>query len=204
MVTLGLAVLAAVGPMVPGAQADAVDGAANVLSDSGYWMARGLPPAMALFGGEQEERIGRRMLDAEIGAGLVTEGLKRLTRQSRPDDPNATDGFPSGHAAAAWAMAEGAGTEDPSLRPYTYAFAAGVTWSRVRLDRHTVWQAVAGAALGYGMARLSASERKGLFGGLFVKTPPAPAAAIPAFGPGTESISATYRQPTVTLWNAQW
>jgi membrane-associated phospholipid phosphatase len=182
---------------------DVVEGTANVLSDGSYWIVRAAPPALALFGGEKEERIGRRMLDTEIAAGLATEGLKRLTRQSRPDDPNAEDGFPSGHAAAAWAMAEAAGIEDPKLRPYTYTFAAAVTWSRVELDRHTVWQAVAGAALGYGMARASASSKKGIFGGLFVKEDHDTVGAN-ALAPASGAPSSAYHRPMVTLWEMHW
>jgi membrane-associated phospholipid phosphatase len=191
----------AIGPlsMLP-CHADVVEGTANVLSDGSYWMARTVPPALTLFGGKQEERIGRRMLDSEIAAGLATEGLKRLTRQSRPDDPNAKDGFPSGHAAAAWAMAEAAGIEDPHLRPYTYTFAAAVTWSRVELRRHTAWQAVAGAALGYGTARASASSRKGIFGGLFVKED-RNAVGTNALAPASSSA---YHRPMVTLWEMHW
>lgn len=202
MTALALILLAGVGPVSEPACADAVEGTANALSDGSYWVVRGLPPALALFGGEQEERIGRRMLDAEIATGLAVEALKRLTNEDRPDDPNATDGFPSGHAAAAWAMAEAAGTEDPGLRPYTYTFAAAVTWSRVELDRHTTWQAVGGALLGYGLARASASSHKGLFGGLFVKDDGQPAAA--AFGPLPEGMRASYQRPTITLWETQW
>jgi len=182
--------------------ADVVDETASAISDGSYWVVRGLPPALTLFGGEEEERIGRRMLDVGIASGLAAEGLKRLTRQSRPDDPNAEDGFPSGHATAAWALAEAAGTEDPDLRPYTYTFAAAVTWSRVELKRHTVWQALAGAALGYGVARASASTRKGLFGGLLVKEGDEPAVA--AFSPGWTGTPSAYRRPMVTLWEAQW
>jgi membrane-associated phospholipid phosphatase len=182
--------------------ADVAEETANVISDGSFWVVRALPPAMTLFGGENEERIGRRMLDAGIASGLAVEGLKRLTRQGRPDDPNAEDGFPSGHATAAWALAEAAGTEDPHLRPYTYTFAAAVTWSRVELKRHTVWQALAGAALGYGAARASASNRKGLFGGLFVKELDQSAAT--AFSPGCTDAHSVYQQPTITLWQKQW
>ncbi|MBM3476642.1 MAG: phosphatase PAP2 family protein [Armatimonadetes bacterium] len=202
MPTLVAALLAAAMPGLAPCDADVVEETANVISDGSFWVVRALPPAMALFGGEKEERIGRRMLDAGIASGLAAEGLKRLTKQSRPDDPNAKDGFPSGHATAAWALADAAGTEDPDLRPYTYAFAAAVTWSRVELNRHTVWQALAGSALGYGVARASASSRKGVFGGLFVKEGGPPASA--AFSPGWTEAPSVYQRPMVTLWEVDW
>jgi hypothetical protein len=97
-------------------------------------------------------------------------------------------------------LAEAAGTEDGDLRPYTYAFATAVTWSRVELERHSVWQALAGAALGYGIARASASCEDGLFGGLFVDSAPQPA----AFGPTPFAARSAYREPTITLWRAEW
>ena len=202
MPTFTAALLAAAMSGLAPCHADVTEGTADVISDGSFWVMRSLPPALALFGGEEEERIGRRMLDTGIASGLAAEGLKRLTRQSRPDDPDAEDGFPSGHATAAWALAEAAGTEDPDLRPYTYAFAAAVTWSRVELKRHTVWQALAGSALGYGVARASASSRKGLFGGLFVEAAGTPASA--AFSPGWTEAPSVYERPMVTLWETQW
>lgn len=184
------------------AACDTLEETAEILSDGSYWLFRGLPPALALFGGHDEERIGRRMLDAGIAAALAAEGLKRVTRQPRPDDPSATDGFPSGHATAAWALAEAAGTENPDLRPYTYAFAAAVTWSRVELNRHTAWQALAGAALGYAVARGSASADRGLLGGLFVNSPAQPPPSlVPEASPTSLSV---YRRPVLTLWEVQW
>ncbi|MBM3497278.1 MAG: phosphatase PAP2 family protein [Armatimonadetes bacterium] len=199
MSALALVLMAALALASHPVRADAAEESAAAISDGSYWIVRALPPALTLFGGETEERIGRRMLDAGIAAGLAAEGLKRLTKQGRPNDPQATDGFPSGHATAAWALAEAAGTEDPDLRPYTYAFATAVTWSRVELDQHSVWQAVAGAALGYGVARVSAGSRRGVLGGLFVEGDnPAAFAAQPA------PTSATFRRPTITLWETQW
>jgi hypothetical protein len=188
---------------VPGepCRADEVERAAEVLSDGHYWLERTVPLTLTLLGGDQEERIGRRMLDTQIAAALATEGLKRLTRQGRPDDPDAGDGFPSGHAASAWALAEAVGTEEPDLRPYTYTYAAAVTWSRVRLERHSVAQALAGAALGYGIARVSASSRHGLFGRLFVHDGSPEATA---FTGDPHAPPSCYQRPTVVLWEARW
>lgn len=196
----GLLITALLGPAP--CCADLVEETAGAISEASYWIMRSVPPALALFGGGEEERIGRRMLDAGVASGLAAEGLKRLTRQGRPDDPNAEDGFPSGHATAAWALAEAAGAADCDLRPYTYAFATAVTWSRVKLKRHTVWQAVAGAALGYGVARASASTPNGLLGGLFVDDGDRRTSA--AFRPGWAGTPPAYQRPMVTLWEAHW
>jgi len=198
--TAALCVGMAVGVAPAGAD-DLATETADAVTNGSTWIMRGLPPAMALFGGEKEERIGRRMLDTGIASGLVAEGLKRLTRESRPDDPDAEDGFPSGSATMAWALAEAAGMEDPDLRRYTYPFAAAVTWSRVELDRHSVWQALAGAALGYGVARASASSDGGVLGGLFVHNE---ARARPAFRPAPAAAPSAYQRPVVTLWEAEW
>lgn len=132
---------------------DTAEDVAEAVSDSSVWIMRGLPVGLMLGGGEKEEGIGRRMADAGVVSQIAAESLKVLIDADRPDDPYATDGFPSGHATAAWALAEAASIEEPSVKPYAYAFAAAVTWSRVEEDRHTVLQALAGAALGYAIGR---------------------------------------------------
>jgi len=187
--------------LTPG-RAEADDGPAKMIGESSTWIMRGVPPALTLFGGKKEERIGRRMMDAGIAATLATEALKRVTRQPRPDDPTSESGFPSGHASAAWALAEAAGTEDPRLRPYTYTFATAVTWSRVKQKRHTALQAAAGAALGYAFARASASSDHGLCGGLFVKESD-PVSASP-LAPSWGSPSPSLEKPAITLWETHW
>jgi hypothetical protein len=197
----------------PACVADTKEEVAEAISDGSYWIMRGLPVALTLGGGETEERIGRRMLDAGVASQIATELLKELTHDDRPNDPTATDGFPSGHASGAWALAEAASVEDPSVRPYAYAFAAAVTWSRVETERHTGLQALAGAALGYAIGHASGRTNHGLLNGTFVREkrgsegrafvaspepptgwPPAPFAARPG----------RIARPLVPLWKTSW
>ncbi len=192
---------------------DTAEDAAEFVSDSSYWIMRTLPPTLMLLGGDDEERIGRRMADAGVVSLVGTELLKELIDDDRPDDPRATDGFPSGHACGAWALAEAASVEDPSVRPYAYAFAAAVTWSRVETDRHTILQALAGAALGYAIGHASGRTHHGLLNGLFVREKGGAASteasggpepvwshtAPPATGRGGSDV-----RPVITLWETTW
>lgn len=192
---------------------DTAEDAAEFVSDSSYWIMRTLPPTLILLGGDDEERIGRRMADAGIASQVSVELLKALIDDDRPDDPRATDGFPSGHACGAWALAEAASVEDPSVRPYAYAFAAAVTWSRVETDRHTVLQALAGAALGYAIGHASGRTHHGLLNGLFVREKRGAAfteefcGSEPVWGEGVPSVRAPGSpgiRPAIVLWETTW
>jgi membrane-associated phospholipid phosphatase len=102
-----------------------------------------------------------RGIDAVAASVAVAERLKRLTQISRPDT-GTPDSFPSGHATAAFAMA----TVRAQLRPGQawewFAGATAISVSRVRLERHRWLDVLAGAALGFGMARLELSQPRGL------------------------------------------
>ena len=92
---------------------------------------------------------------------LLTEGLKALVREKRPDS-NAHDSFPSGHATAAFAVATTESALHPKQAPLWYLGAALISYSRVRLHRHYDRDVLAGAAIGFGMARLEVSAPRGL------------------------------------------
>jgi len=59
--------------------------------------------------------------------------------------------FPSGHSASAWALASSlaASTQNPYLDAFFYTLAAGVSLSRVLLDKHFASDVVAGSLLGF-------------------------------------------------------
>jgi membrane-associated phospholipid phosphatase len=209
-------VLGAVIAWGPAGWADTADEAAEAISDVSYYgMPAGTLGLMTL-GCPRDKQVGRRMADAGIAAALVSELLKVTTDQGRPNDHDADDGFPSGHAAGAWALAEAASMENHKVRPYAYAAAAAVTWSRVQTRDHSVWQALAGAALGYAAGHLSGSTRGGIFHGLIVKgragrrrakaegaarqpvAVPAPAMV------GDEAPKRRVARPVIELWRAEW
>ena len=118
----------------------------------------GLP---LLSDGHDGKNHALRALDALGTSVLLTEGLKNLVREKRPDT-NSHDSFPSGHATAAFAVATVEGSLHPKQAPLWYLGAALISYSRVRLHRHTVGDVLAGAAIGAGTARLELAQPRGL------------------------------------------
>ena len=102
-----------------------------------------------------------RTVDALGTTILLTQGLKALTREKRPDS-NEHDSFPSGHASAAFAVATMQSQFHPGQALWWYAGATLISASRLTLHRHTFGDVAAGAALGYGTARLELSLPRGL------------------------------------------
>ena len=196
-----LTLLLALYLFVPAARA--ADDFAVAVGDSVDYLAT-IPLALTLGGGEHEEHIGRTMADAYFVTFCSARILKYMTNEDRPESPGATDGFPSGHAAIAFALAESASALDRDVRPYAYAWAAGVGWSRVKTDQHSGWQVAAGAALGYAIGHASARSDGGLFFGLLADDRPT--------NPGSHlMLRPTYDvdidDPTalrVKVWEASW
>ncbi|MBV9849980.1 MAG: phosphatase PAP2 family protein [Armatimonadetes bacterium] len=102
-----------------------------------------------------------RALDGLGTSVLLSEGLKALVREKRPDS-DSHDSFPSGHATAAFAVATAESAFHPRQAPLWFLGATLIAASRVRLRRHTVGDVAAGAALGYGVTRLELSAPRGL------------------------------------------
>jgi len=102
-----------------------------------------------------------RTADGIASAWLVTKGLQRSVQEERPDGTS-KDSFPSGHATSAFAAATMAADRHPKQAPYWYGAAAAIAWSRVRLKRHHTRDVLAGAAIGYGMAKLEQQLPRGL------------------------------------------
>ena len=102
-----------------------------------------------------------RALDALITSELLSEGLKSLTREKRPDS-SAHNSFPSGHAVSAFSVATIESDLHPKQAIYWYTGATLISASRFTLHRHTVGDVLFGAALGYGIGRLEMSSKRGL------------------------------------------
>jgi hypothetical protein len=102
-----------------------------------------------------------RELDSLISSGLLAEGLKQITHEKRPNS-NGHDSFPSEHTTAAFAMATMQAQFHPSEAPFWYAGAAVIGYSRIALKEHHWGDVLAGAALGWGTARLELSSHRGL------------------------------------------
>jgi membrane-associated phospholipid phosphatase len=118
----------------------------------------GLP---LLSDGHNGRNHSLRALDALGTSVIISEGLKNLVREKRPDS-NAHDSFPSGHATAAFAVASVEGSLHPHEAPFWYLGAALISASRVRLHRHTVGDVIAGTLLGLGTAQIELAQPHGL------------------------------------------
>lgn len=91
---------------------------------------------------------------------LVTEGLKHLTRVPRPDNGD-PDSFPSGHSSASFAIATMEASFHPKEAALWYLGAAVIADSRLVLRRHRIGDVLAGAGLGFLIARAELSSRRG-------------------------------------------
>jgi len=136
--------------------------AAKFASGSGniIYLAAGVGLPL-LSDGRYGTRHALRVADALGTSVLLSEALKNLVHEKRPDS-NSHDSFPSGHATAAFAVA----TVESDLHPHQaalwYLGATLISLSRVRLRRHTTGDVVAGAVLGAGTARVEVNQPRGL------------------------------------------
>jgi hypothetical protein len=110
-----------------------------------------------------------RTADTALTALLVTEGLKRLTHEQRPDGTT-DDSFPSGHATAAFAVATMQAHFHPKQALLWYGGAALIATSRVKLKRHYWHDVVAGAAVGYVTAKIELNQSRGLLLRPFIRS----------------------------------
>ncbi len=149
--------------LAPAAHADSparqassfASGTGNIL-----YLAAGLGLPL-LSDGSNGRSHALRVADS-LGTSLIlTEGLKALVREKRPDS-DAHDSFPSGHATAAFAVATTESALHPHEAPLWYLGAALISFSRVRLHRHYDRDVLAGALIGFGVARLEVSAPRGL------------------------------------------
>ncbi len=134
------------------------------ISDSLLSLSLGATAYQLLQDDPYDRETGRRMADTMIittGVNLLT---KDLIHSRRPRPSTQTDGFPSGHTAYAFALAEAVGAREPQARPWLYGYAALVGWSRVELNRHFWDQVIGGAALGYLIGHQTGRGRWRLFG----------------------------------------
>lgn len=110
-----------------------------------------------------------RTADSLLTATIITEGLKRIVREKRPDS-NARDSFPSGHATAAFAVATMEAHYHPNQAIFWYAGAAGIAYSRIKLRRHYTRDVLAGAAVGFLTARIELAQPRGLLFSPFIRS----------------------------------
>lgn len=136
-------------------EAKFASGAGNVI----YLAAGTLLPL--LEDGHAGPQHSIRTADALLTSTVITEALKRITREKRPDG-SARTSFPSGHATAAFAVATMQAHYHHKQAPLWYLGAALISESRVQLNRHYLHDVVAGAAVGYFTARYEIKSKHGL------------------------------------------
>jgi undecaprenyl-diphosphatase len=120
---------------------------------------------LAIRGGPkgQAAAIGG-MASVAVTATIVNVAIKPLTRRRRPDrgrasvpfarhvDMPGSRSFPSGHTAAAFAFAIGAGRELPRAAPPLLCLATLVGYSRIHTGVHYPGDVLAGALCGVALA----------------------------------------------------
>jgi membrane-associated phospholipid phosphatase len=144
------------------ALADTTHDFAKFLSNGGTvaFLVAGAALPLARDGRDSKEHTLRAM-DGIGTATLASELTKMVVHERRPNNAD-LESFPSGHATAAFAAATMESAFHPKEAPLWYAGATLIGWSRVDLREHHTYDVVAGALLGYGIARLELSQKHGL------------------------------------------
>jgi hypothetical protein len=185
-----IAVAAALGLLPCAVQADEApdlgSSAANTITHLSESVPVAVTAGLALLGEGHDDDLGRHAADSLIVTLLVVEGLKETIAASRPCNPVAMSGFPSGHTAANFAVARCIEEDYPNWGKLAYAWAGAVGWSRYRRDEHSVDQVIAGALIGTYIAERSLANHGGLLDGLVVSSSRqgfAPSLNVGALGP---------------------
>ncbi len=111
--------------------------------------------------GKDGKQHALRTADSLLTSTLITEGLKTITHEKRPDGSDYKS-FPSGHATAAFAVATMQAHYHPRQALLWYGGATLIAASRVTLHRHYTNDVIAGAAIGFLTSQLELRQRRGL------------------------------------------
>ncbi len=151
-------------------RSDSGNSLAKVASGSGNLIYLGTGVLLPLLeGGPNGKEHALRTADSLLTSSLLTEVLKHVVREKRPDSNDRTS-FPSGHATAAFAVATMQSHYHPRQALLWYGGAALISYSRVKLHRHYYRDVLAGAVVGYFTARFELGSSHGLILSPFVKS----------------------------------
>lgn len=138
------------------------DSVSQFISDEGTIIYLGTGVVLPLIlDGKNGKDQSLRVVDSLGTSFLVCQGLKVVTDVKRPDSDE-RDSFPSCHATLAFAVATMQSEYQPKYTLLWYAGASAIAYSRVELNRHRWTEILAGAAIGYGIAKLELSQPNGL------------------------------------------
>ncbi|MGI5819887.1 MAG: phosphatase PAP2 family protein [Armatimonadota bacterium] len=182
--------------LVAGEEAEQHDPVALWLNAHSHELMQGTLAVMGLVGDFQTVRDASVTVDAMLASLASAEALKLVIDQPRPRDPSATDGFPSSHAATAFAFARGLTDWRADWGPWVYVFATGVGWARIEEGFHTPEQVVAGAVLGLWIAGASLENN-----GFVIHRSSRPTPLLPE---GVEGAAGFDAGPCVVLWRQAW
>ena len=153
---------------VAGTSTPALDVPLRTLSTAANYSRLSMAAAavLAVVGGPTGRRAAvTGLASVALTSAMANLGLKLFSRRPRPERelhgvilarnvpmPTSTS-FPSGHAAAAVAFAEGLRQEWPAASRVPYAVAGLVAYSRVHTGVHYPGDVVAGGAIGFVVAQ---------------------------------------------------
>ncbi len=128
----------------------------------------GAAAGLALFGGARGRRAAVAGLTSiAFTSTVVNIAVKPIARRRRPDrlahevpiarhvPMPSSRSFPSGHSAAAFAFAGGAGGVAPAASLPLHALAGAVAYSRVHTGVHYPLDAIAGSVLGAALSQMT-------------------------------------------------
>ncbi len=148
-------------------QRDWLDGPMQFCTDAGEAeMGIAICAGVGLFGSQKARHSAKLALTADGASAVMTYGLKNLVNRDRPEGPTerSNSSFPSGHATGAFALATVFSHQYPKLSIPLYTAAAGVAVSRIYLGRHYPSDVLAGAAVGFGTAKLTLHYKDKILG----------------------------------------
>ena len=161
---------AAVYAAIAGTQTPALDRLFSRLSRSADYSKLSIASAAALAlgaGPDGRRAAVRGMAAVAVTAAIVNLAIKPISRRARPDREAASvprgrqvrmpasHSFPSGHTAAAFAFATGAGRALPWTAPPLTVLATLVGYSRVHTGVHYPLDVVVGALCGVTLATVT-------------------------------------------------
>ena len=154
-----------------GSSSDSGNSAAKFASGTGNLLYLGIGTLLPLVeDGPDGKEHALRTADSLLVSTVITEALKHIVREGRPDNPDERTSFPSGHATAAFAVATMQANYHPRQAIFWYGGATLIALSRVSLKRHRYRDVAAGAAVGYLTSRFELKRPHGLVLAPFIRS----------------------------------